>query len=233
MQKINDIDLKNEAIRCALAAIAESNNGYLDVVKVLHSAKNPDSILHDEFEWDDERASEQYRIAQAGALIRRVRFTVVKQDSETKQISITTARAYQSRESKRHGETKGYESVQEIMADPIKRDELIMQVLKELNAYRKRYKELVGLGGVWCAIDDALEVYEIPSGHGKAVQAAGGLEDVRRFNEGRVFTLKRFTEAYLECPATERVALPPATQQASELTRATAKLLAFPGIGRQ
>lgn len=67
----------------------------------------------------------------------------------------------------------------------------------------------------------------------KAVQAAGGLEDVRRFNEGRVFTLKRFTEAYLECPATERVALPPATQQASELTRATAKPLAFPGIGRR
>lgn len=67
----------------------------------------------------------------------------------------------------------------------------------------------------------------------KAVQAAGGLEEVRRFTEGRVFTLKRFTEAYLECPAAERIALPPAVDQAKRLTAATARVLSFPGSDRR
>lgn len=40
-----------------------------------------------------------------------------------------------------------------------------------------------------------------------AVQAAGGLEAVRR-TDGRVFTLKAFIEAYQEADTAERVALP-------------------------
>ena len=62
----------------------------------------------------------------------------------------------------------------------------------------------------------------------KAVQAAGGVSEMRRFTEGRVFTLKRFTEAYLECPATERIALPPMADQTAKLTATTARMLSFP-----
>jgi hypothetical protein len=65
----------------------------------------------------------------------------------------------------------------------------------------------------------------------KAIRAAGGLEEVRRFHDGRVFTLRRFTEAYLECPATERVALPAATNRAAQLTVETARVLSFPRSG--
>ena len=169
MQKITITDLKAESIRAALAAIAEANNGYLDPSHVVVAARDAESVLHDEFEWDDDSAAEQYRLAQAGALIRRVKFTVVKQDATSKQVALTTTRAYQSRPSKRRGDEKGYESVQDIMRDPEKRDELIHQVLRELNAYRKRYRDLVALSSVWNAIDDAIaEIGEAPTGQGKA-----------------------------------------------------------------
>jgi len=67
----------------------------------------------------------------------------------------------------------------------------------------------------------------------KAVQAAGGVNEVRRFTEGRVFTLKRFTEAYLECPATERIALPASADQTAKLTATTARVLSFPGSAKR
>jgi hypothetical protein len=172
MQKITNTDLKAESIRAALAAIAENNNGYLDPALVVQTAREESSVLHDEFEWDDDAAANQYRLAQAGALIRRVKFTVVKQATESKEVVISTTRAYQSRPSKRRGEEKGYESVQDIMRDPDKRDELIHQVLREMNAYRKRYADLIALTQVWNAIDDAIaEIGEAPTGQGKAGQA--------------------------------------------------------------
>lgn len=172
MQKVKDTDMKAEAIRAALAAIAARNNGYLDPAIVVDEARDESSILHAEFEWDDDTAAEQYRLAQAGALIRRVKFTVIRQSADPKEVAITTTRAYQSRPSKRKGDVKGYEPVQSIMKDPEKREELLHQVLRELQAYRKRYADLAALSGVWSALDDALaENDTAPAGQGKAGQA--------------------------------------------------------------
>lgn len=164
-------DLRAEQIRAALAAIAAANNNLLNPAHVVEAARDPDHILHDEFVWDDEDAAEQYRLAQAGALIRRVKFTLVRQDAQTKQITLRTTRAYQSRPSARTPEG-GYESVEQIMADPAKRDELIDQVLRELGAYRKRYADLVALADVWRAIDDALDTLTPPPAAAAAVSAS-------------------------------------------------------------
>ena len=163
------IDLRSEAIRAALGAIAELNGGYLNPASVVEAARDEGSVLHGEFTWNDDEAAEAYRIAQAGALIRRVKFTVIRQDAKSKQVRITTTRAFQSRTSAR-GEHGGYESVQDIMADSEKREELLQQVLRELNAYRKRYADLVALGSIWAAIDEALDLHAsaAPSRQGEA-----------------------------------------------------------------
>lgn len=171
--KPNQQDLRAEEIRAALAAIANENGGYLSPAAVVEAAKEPGSVLHAEFEWDDAAAAESYRLAQAGALIRRVKFTLVREDKATKEIEMRTTRAYQSRPSARTAE-KGYEPVADIMRDESKRDELIAQVLKELLAYRKRYADLVALSAIWNAIDDAIE--ESAPSQGKAGQAGHGVE---------------------------------------------------------
>lgn len=167
------IDMKNEAIRAALSAIAEANGGYLNPAHVVDAARDASSVLHDEFAWDDEEAAEFYRLAQAGALIRRVKFQIVKQDPKTKAISIMTTRAYQSRPSTRGN--GGYESIEAIMADDEKREELLQQVLRELSAYRKRYAELSALTSVWNAIDSATDdLLDAPSTQAKAGQVRRG-----------------------------------------------------------
>ena len=166
------MDIKAELIRAALAAIAEANGGYLNPAHVVEAARDPVSVLHDEFNWDDEDAADRYRLAQAGALIRRVKFTVMRQVAETKEVQIVTTRAFQSRGSARNA-AGGYEGIETIMADADKREELIAQVLRELNSYRKRYAEISALSEVWAAIDDAVELHA-PSSHGEAGQASLG-----------------------------------------------------------
>ena len=167
-------DIRTEQIRAALLAIAEANNGLLNPTHVVERASDPDSILHAEFIWDDDTAAQAYRVAQAGALIRRVKLTLIRENHTTREIAVQTTRQFQSRQSQRSSEA-GYETVEAIMSDPVKRVELIDQVLRELSAYRRRYADLIALGDVWGAIDDAMEVFEVqpkrPQQPGEAAQA--------------------------------------------------------------
>ncbi len=167
------IDLRQHEIVKALEDIAASHGGYLRPASVVDAARDPSNPLHSEFEWDDSLAADNYRIAQAGALIRRVKFTIVRPATEAaKKITVSSVRQFQSRPSCRT-EDGGYEQVTEIMSAPEKRDELIDQVLKELAAYRKRYAELVALSEVWVAIDEALETLA-PARQAEAGQARRG-----------------------------------------------------------
>jgi len=152
------IDLKAEAIRAELLAIAASHDGALNPHDIVQRASDPDSALHDEFEWNDDDAAEAYRLAQAGALVRRIKLTIVRPDGETKLMKVSTVRAYQSRPSMRHAEG-GYETVGAIISDPDKRAEMVRQVVLEMSAYRKRYSELVELENVWVAISEAVDIY--------------------------------------------------------------------------
>lgn len=174
--KLSAADLRAEQIRAALAAVAAGNNGLLNPAHVVDHARDPASVLHAEFEWHDDQAAESYRLAQAGALIRRVKFTLVRQEAGSRRISIGTTRAFQSRGSMRK-EEGGYESVEQIMSDPDKRNELIDQVLRELGAYRKRYSDLVALAEIWTAIDDAIDALaaSAPSRPGTAAQPGHGV----------------------------------------------------------
>jgi hypothetical protein len=146
-------DVNREAIRGALYAIAAHNNGILNPHHVLDVARDPQHILHPQFEWDDAVAGEAYRLAQVGGLVRSVRMDVFKKGDAARKVELTTTRGFQSRPSMRSREG-GYEPVAAILADTDKRAELIAQVLRELTAYRKRYAELSELEVVWTAVDD-------------------------------------------------------------------------------
>ena len=86
-------DLRNEQIRAALLAIAARHDGLLSPAQIVEEARDPASPLHDEFEWDDDSAAEQYRMAQAGALVRRLKLTVIREDAKARNVQITTTRA--------------------------------------------------------------------------------------------------------------------------------------------
>lgn len=148
-------ELEAATIRSALQSIAAQHHGVLTPADVLTAARDPAHPLHRQFEWDDSAAGEAYRLLQVGALVRRVRLTILRADDTRRSVSISTTRAYQSRPTMR-GPGGGYEPVADILADETKRQEMIAHVLRELAAYRKRYAELVELQSVWIAVDDAI-----------------------------------------------------------------------------
>jgi hypothetical protein len=49
------------------------DQGHIEPINVLEAARDINNILHEDFEWDDDIASEQYRIEQARRLIKFVR----------------------------------------------------------------------------------------------------------------------------------------------------------------
>lgn len=51
-------------------------DGRLTPAEVLEEARNPDSPLHDQFNWNDTEAAEKYRLGQASRLIVRLRVNV-------------------------------------------------------------------------------------------------------------------------------------------------------------
>lgn len=154
----------SEAIRSSLIDIAKRHDGRLDPEVVVQEAANPDSPLHSRFEWDDTEAARRYRNVQAGVLIRLIKITVVRQEPETKEVTLTTTREFQSLPSNRakkgdsDEDTEGsYERVSDIMSDPEKRGEMLATALRELAAYRKRYADLIELAGVWRELDKVAE----------------------------------------------------------------------------
>ena len=162
MSKVTSADVSAESKRAALLAIAASNDGRLLPEAIVNAASALDSPLHDEFDWNDEEAAAKYRLVQAGALVRRLRITIVRENSATKTLQVHTTRAFQSRPSQRSRDG-GYESVQDILSDADKRTEMIAQVLAEMNAYRKRYADLVELSEIWNAVDTVLALHERPA----------------------------------------------------------------------
>lgn len=152
----NTSDVEQEAIRASLLAIAAGHDGLLNAADIVAAASDPASPLHSQFEWDDGEAATAYRLAQAGALVRRIKLTIVRPQAENRsEVAVTTTRAFQSRPSQRTS-TGGYESIADIMTDSGKRAELIAQVLRELQSYRRRYSELQELREVWNALDDTV-----------------------------------------------------------------------------
>jgi len=151
-----------EMVRAELLALSDRHEGRLEPESVVDAARDPASVLHGMFTWDDTDAARRYRLLQAATLIRRVKITILRHDPETRQVKIEHARALESPASERDrkGEpSKGgsYIRTAKIARDPQMRASMVDTVLAELNAIRKRYARLSELETVWAAIDEASE----------------------------------------------------------------------------
>lgn len=155
MIDVGSNDIRTEEKRAALMEIAEANGGVLNPQQIVDYAADPASPLHDEFEWDDAKAGNLARLAQANGLVRRMRLTIIRQAAEPRKVEAMVTRQFQSRPSMRQ-KKGGYERVEDIFQDPIKRQEVLEQVLRELEAYRRRYRQLEELGAVWDALDEVI-----------------------------------------------------------------------------
>jgi hypothetical protein len=160
---------QHDILTAALESLINRNNGRIGPRTLLEDARDPNSPFHSKFEWDDEVAGEQYRLAQASHFLREWKGVVMRVSSESKSIVVEVGRALQSPASDRSKGGRSYQSIETIMADPVKRDDLILTVLNELRAYRKRYAQLIELANVWHEIDAAIHKHEPVGSMNKSV----------------------------------------------------------------
>jgi hypothetical protein len=74
--------------RQALIDIAINNGGNIHDYDVVDAASDPDHILHNEFEWDNNIAGPKHRLTQAQGLIKRHKVVVIKGEPTGKPIEM-------------------------------------------------------------------------------------------------------------------------------------------------
>jgi predicted transcriptional regulator len=109
---------------------------------VLDANRAEDTPLHNEFEWDDDIAAENYRLHQAGQLIRML---CVKPTTETK--DSTPIRAYIRMED-------SYENIGVVVSVKEKRELMLERAKNELRAFKAKYNTLKELKPVFDAIEE-------------------------------------------------------------------------------
>lgn len=148
-----------------LEAFIERHGGRVSPRLLVDDARDPNCPFHHRiYADDDETAADRYRMQIASQIIREWKGSIMKIDTEARVVHVESVRRVQSPMSSRGKGRESYETIEQIMADPQKRDDMVATVLRELNAYRKRYASILALSDVWDAIDQAMQLHGQPEG---------------------------------------------------------------------
>lgn len=108
---------------------------------VVNLARNENSKLHNDFEWDNEIAGEKYRLSQAREMIQLLAFKPKEEIHEpTRVYQISTEKTV-------------YKPVEVILQNNDEYQNLLKRALLELESFKKRYSNLVELEEVFLAIN--------------------------------------------------------------------------------
>ena len=120
------------------------NNGRLEAKSLVDASRPKTAPLHPAFEWDDKRAAESWRQEQASHLIRHIQVKVEeKPDAEPVRAFVSVMR----------DDDRSYTSVQHALSDADLRQQVIAQAWAELEAWRRRYAELVDFAKIFAIIE--------------------------------------------------------------------------------
>jgi len=135
-----------DRIRAELEQIRNDNDGQLLPEAIVEFARNRNTALHGEFEWNNTKAAHQYRLEQARRVI-RLNINVLPTAGGD-----VTVPMYVSLKSDRHT-GGGYRTLEDVMSDEDMRAQLLEQGLEEFQRVRRKYQTLQELTPVFTAID--------------------------------------------------------------------------------
>ena len=122
---------------------------------ILNDAKKKNTPYHEYFNWDDSLAAEEYRINQARQLIGSImQVTIIHEEEEPQEIRCFVNVIDEKGE-------RGYVKTAYAMTKPILMNQVVQQALKEVESWRKRYKEYQELGKIHRAIVETEEELNI------------------------------------------------------------------------
>jgi hypothetical protein len=136
-------DNQKKAIAKRLKEIELANNGILTPDAVVQEAKDPDSVLHELFEWDDGVAGHKYRIEQARTIISSVKVII-----RTETTSVNAV--YYVRDPEAKHKEQGYVSLTTLSGDLHLARESVINEFSRVSACLQRAKihaDALGLGG--------------------------------------------------------------------------------------
>jgi hypothetical protein len=136
-----------EDIQAELELIRSENGGMLRPEDVVEFARNEDTALHSQFEWDDTEAAHQYRLDQARRVI-RLAITIVRTPDADRAVPL-----YVSLMPDRALAGGGYRPLIDVLTQREKREQLLRQALSEFERVRKKYDTLLELAPIFSAID--------------------------------------------------------------------------------
>jgi len=119
----------NELVRQELEIIRTENGGFLRPADVVNYARSEDTALHEMFEWDNTKAAERYRLAQARSVIR---VCVIVNENTSEKI-----RAFVSLSSDRQAKN-GYRAMAEVIDDEILKETMLNDALRDLQAFQRK-----------------------------------------------------------------------------------------------
>ena len=115
--------------------------GDLSAKALLDANRPEDAPLHNEFEWDDSVAAEQYRLSQARHIINCLVVSEEKQEPTRAFFNIQRSEGQ-------------YHSLDLIMRNEDTREALLETALRELSAFQHKYSQLKELANVFASIDE-------------------------------------------------------------------------------
>ncbi len=116
---------------------------------VVMEAKDPDSILHNLFEWDDAEAGHQHRLFQARQIITSVRVVITTEDRK-----ISTV--YYVRDPEADPKEQGYVSIDKLKTDKDLARESIVMEFSRATSYLHRAKNHAEALGLSDDIDELI-----------------------------------------------------------------------------
>lgn len=130
----------------------QRKHGSLTNQHILDEAKSPRSPIHKAFEWDDAKAGNAYRLAQASEMRRALIFRRTSEEDDRERV--TRAWVPISRRDDGDAEVKRmtWMTMEDAMTDPVARAELIDRALAEVRAWQMRYADVKELAGIFAAI---------------------------------------------------------------------------------
>ncbi len=121
---------------------------------VIERAKAKNNAMHKEFEWDDTVAGEKFRLTQARTMIGAVQVIYTEApERPAKAFTLTTKVAEPLDD---EPPQRVYQDTREALSDPVMRDEVLGNAIREALAFRRKYAELQELAQVFAALDDFL-----------------------------------------------------------------------------
>jgi len=121
------------------------SHGEFTPENVLDVARNPQSVIHDDFEWRDDVAGEKFRLIQARRMIQC--FVVVRDNPRTKEKETYRALEISSK-------PKTYKPRQFFVEEADEYKLLLTRATNELKSIRNRYSKIAELETVFEAIDE-------------------------------------------------------------------------------